>query len=45
MKVLTEEELRDLKLIRNYFGENDKTSFEHFAFAVLDRIIKIPPKQ
>lgn len=37
---ITEQELKDLKLIRNYFGENDKTSIEHLAYVVLDRLIK-----
>lgn len=32
--------LKDVKQIRNYFGENDKTLFEHKAFAVIDKIIK-----
>ena len=40
MVEITEQELKDLKLIRNYFGENDKTSIEHLAYAVLDRLIK-----
>jgi len=37
---ITQEELKDLKSIRNYFGENDKTSFEHLAFEKLDKLIK-----
>ena len=37
---ITEQELKDLKLIRNYFGENNKTSIEHLAYAVLDGLIK-----
>lgn len=32
--------LIDLEFIRNYFGENDRTPFEHMAFDVLDGIIK-----
>lgn len=34
------ETIKELKLIRNYFGEHDKTMFEHKAFAILDKIIK-----
>jgi hypothetical protein len=37
---LSAEEISALKRIRNYFGENDKTSFEHWAWAVLGEIIK-----
>jgi len=37
---ITEQELKYLKLIKNYFGENDKTSIEHLAYAVLERLIK-----
>jgi hypothetical protein len=29
-----------LQMIRNYFGEHDKTPFEHLAFEVIDEIIK-----
>jgi hypothetical protein len=32
--------LHDLKRLRNYFGENDKTLFEHRAYAWLDSLIK-----
>lgn len=32
--------LKELKQIRNYFGENDKTLFEHKAFAILDSLVK-----
>jgi hypothetical protein len=38
---ITEQELKDLKAIRNYFGEHDKTMFEHKAYAVLDRLVKL----
>lgn len=31
--------LRDLKAIKNYFGEHDKTMFEHRAYALLDSLI------
>jgi len=27
--------------LRNYFGEHDKTMFEHKAFAVLDKLLKV----
>lgn len=36
----SEEDIQSLIKIRNYFGENDKTSFEHFAYSFLDRIIQ-----
>jgi hypothetical protein len=32
--------LKDLRLIRNYFGEHDKTIFEHRAYSILDNLIK-----
>ena len=32
--------LKDLRAIRNYFGEHDKTMFEHRAYALLDSLIK-----
>jgi hypothetical protein len=32
--------LKDVKEIRNYFGENDITPFQHKAFTVLDKIVK-----
>jgi hypothetical protein len=32
--------LHDLKRLRNYFGVNDKTLFEHKAYAWLDSLIK-----
>lgn len=38
--VLDSDQLNDLKEIRSYFGENDKSAFQHKAFAVLDKIIK-----
>ena len=37
---ITEQELKDLKAIRNYFGEHDKTMFEHKAYVILNRLIK-----
>lgn len=36
---ITEEETKDLKRIRNYFGEHDKTLFEHHAYTVIDRLL------
>ena len=36
----TTEEVKDLKRIRNYFGEHDKTIFEHWAYSYLDNILK-----
>lgn len=37
---ITEQELKDLKLIRNYFGEHDKTQLEHLAYSELDKLVK-----
>jgi hypothetical protein len=37
---ITEQELKDLKLIRNYFGEHDKTPLEHLAYSELDKLVK-----
>jgi len=37
---ITEQELKDLKSVRNYFGEHDKTMFEHKAYAVVDSLVK-----
>lgn len=40
MKVeLTEQEVSDLKKVRNYFGTNDISLLEHMAYGLLDRII------
>lgn len=36
----TTEEVKDLKKIRNYFGEHDKTLFEHWAYSCLDDVLK-----
>ncbi len=36
----TTEEVKDLKRVRNYFGEHDKTLFEHWAYLYLDNILK-----
>lgn len=37
---ITEQEIKDLKLIRNYFGEHDKTQLEHLAYSELDKLLK-----
>lgn len=37
---ITEQEYLDIKLIRNYFGENDKSAIEHLSYNVLDNLIK-----
>ena len=37
---LDEEEVRNLKRVRNYFGEHDKTMLEHMAYALLDKVVK-----
>jgi hypothetical protein len=37
---LSDEDLRILKQIRNYFGENDAAVFNHAAFSVIDKIIQ-----
>ena len=37
---MTQEQIKQLKEIRNYFGEHDKTLFEHKAYHILDIIIK-----
>ena len=36
----TTEEVKDIKRIRNYFGEHDRTLFEHWAYSYLDNILK-----
>ena len=38
---ITENQIRDLRQVRNYFGENDKTAFEHKAYSVINNIINI----
>ena len=38
--VITEDDMKALIRIRNYFGENDKTQLEHLAYDVLDRVVK-----
>src|ERR1700752_3573244 len=34
-----EQTIQDLELIKTYFGENDKTAFQHMAFGVLKKHI------
>ena len=38
--VVTQEDMQALIIIRNYFGEHDKTQLEHLAYDVLDRVVK-----
>lgn len=45
MKVTVEIEIdvrliKDLKLIRSYFGRHDKTQLEHLSYAVLSNLIQ-----
>jgi hypothetical protein len=35
---ITEQDLKDLKYVINYFKEHDKTIFEHKAYAVLNSL-------
>ena len=37
---ITDDDMRALVRIRNYFGENGKTQLEHIAYDVLDRVVK-----
>ena len=37
---ITEEQIKDLKVIRTYFGANDKTMLEHMAYKLLDDLVK-----
>lgn len=37
--ILSDTEIKDLARIRNYFGENDKTPFQHMAYDLLDKIL------
>jgi len=41
--VITEDDMKALFRIRNYFGTNDKTQLEHLAYDVLDRVVKQSP--
>ena len=35
----TDVTLKDIKQIRNYFGEHDVTMFEHKAYLIMDKIL------
>jgi hypothetical protein len=37
---ITEQEIKDLKVIRTYFGANDKTMLQHMAYKLLDDLVK-----
>lgn len=37
---LSEQDVKDLKSIRDYFIENDKTIFEHKSYSILNNLIK-----
>ena len=37
---LTERELKDIKLIRKYFGMNDETCHQQFLYSVTDMLVK-----
>lgn len=37
---LTEQEIKDLKQVRNYFGEHDKTITEHKNYDILNNLLK-----
>lgn len=39
-RMYSEEDMQSFIKIRNYFGENDKTSIEHFAYSFLDGVIE-----
>ncbi len=34
-------DIKDLKELRNYFGEHDKTIFEHRAFEIIDKLVTL----
>lgn len=36
----SEEDIKDLKRVRNYFGEHDVSMFEHAAYKIIDDAIK-----
>lgn len=36
----SEEDIKDLKRVRNYFGEHDVSVFEHTAYKIIDDAIK-----
>ena len=37
---LTEQEIKDLREVRNYFGSHDATMFEHKAYSIMNNLIK-----
>ena len=37
---LTDVELKDIKLVRKYFGINDKSCHQHFLYGVIDKLIR-----
>lgn len=37
---LSNQDIDDLKRLRDYFGKNDETEFSHFAFKVIDDVLK-----
>ena len=37
---MTIQQIKNLKALRSYFGENDKTQFEHSAYSMLEEIIQ-----
>jgi hypothetical protein len=39
-KIFSKKDMQSFIKIRNYFGDNDKTSIEHFAYSFLDGFIK-----
>jgi len=38
--IITENDVKTLKGLKNYFGENDKTSFEHLAYSEINSLLK-----
>jgi hypothetical protein len=39
---IKKQDIKDLKAVRNYFGEHDKTMFEHKSYAILNILVKNP---
>lgn len=37
---ITEQEIKELKTVRNYFCEHDTTTFEHKAYAILNSLLR-----
>lgn len=41
MKIyLTEQEVENIKLVRDYFLKHDETTFEHFSYGILNGLVK-----